>query len=251
MSLSRIKYVVIFTRISNLYIYIYLSKWCYHLLTADVNTIPQTPGYGFVDFDSPAAALKAVHALKTSGIQAQMAKVSLVHAHVHVCAYLLCLRTSLWGCAFFLPLFFNACTLVSTVCWGMTLDRSHDLSWQAVLPVTPFTFTVETRCHISLCQITCQCNTLPTLLYTLYRILPGTLLLLGICSCYLYIVISAAVLCYSSTLSVEAFSSLCGQLKVKHTRIFLHNICDFSHSGLMSSSPFPFTCMLCVIEFTG
>ena len=32
-------------------------------------------GYGFVDFDSPAAALKAVHALKTSGIQAQMAKV--------------------------------------------------------------------------------------------------------------------------------------------------------------------------------
>ncbi|KAL1021868.1 hypothetical protein UPYG_G00019080 [Umbra pygmaea] len=31
-------------------------------------------GYGFVDFDSPAAALKAVHALKTSGIQAQMAK---------------------------------------------------------------------------------------------------------------------------------------------------------------------------------
>lgn len=34
-------------------------------------------GYGFVDFDSPAAALKAVHALKTSGIQAQMAKVSL------------------------------------------------------------------------------------------------------------------------------------------------------------------------------
>lgn len=81
-----------------------------------------------MDFDSPAAALKAVHALKTSGIQAQMAKVSLVHAHVHVCAYLLCFRTSLWGCAFFLPLFFNACTLVSTVCWGMTLDRSHDLS---------------------------------------------------------------------------------------------------------------------------
>lgn len=37
-----------------------------------------TTGYGFVDFDSPAAALKAVHALKTSGIQAQMAKVSLL-----------------------------------------------------------------------------------------------------------------------------------------------------------------------------
>lgn len=32
-------------------------------------------GYGFVDFDSPAAAQKAVAALKTSGVQAQMAKV--------------------------------------------------------------------------------------------------------------------------------------------------------------------------------
>ncbi|XP_071211950.1 RNA-binding motif, single-stranded-interacting protein 1-like isoform X3 [Salvelinus alpinus] len=31
--------------------------------------------YGFVDFDSPAAAQKAVTALKTSGVQAQMAKV--------------------------------------------------------------------------------------------------------------------------------------------------------------------------------
>ncbi|XP_055072254.1 RNA-binding motif, single-stranded-interacting protein 1 isoform X1 [Misgurnus anguillicaudatus] len=31
-------------------------------------------GYGFVDFDSPAAAQKAVSALKTSGVQAQMAK---------------------------------------------------------------------------------------------------------------------------------------------------------------------------------
>ncbi|KAM6986363.1 RNA-binding motif, single-stranded-interacting protein 1 [Aplochiton taeniatus] len=31
-------------------------------------------GYGFVDFDSPSAAQKAVSALKTSGVQAQMAK---------------------------------------------------------------------------------------------------------------------------------------------------------------------------------
>lgn len=40
-----------------------------------------------MDFDSPAAALKAVHALKTSGIQAQMAKVSLltgVPARAHI-----------------------------------------------------------------------------------------------------------------------------------------------------------------------
>lgn len=34
-----------------------------------------SPGYGFVDFDSPAAAQKAVAALKTTGVQAQMAKV--------------------------------------------------------------------------------------------------------------------------------------------------------------------------------
>lgn len=44
-----------------------------------------TTGYGFVDFDNPTAALKAVHALKTSGIQAQMAKVSLVQSYVCVC----------------------------------------------------------------------------------------------------------------------------------------------------------------------
>lgn len=32
-------------------------------------------GYGFVDFDSPASAQKAVTALKATGVQAQMAKV--------------------------------------------------------------------------------------------------------------------------------------------------------------------------------
>uniref|UniRef100_A0A8C8H0Y6 RRM domain-containing protein n=1 Tax=Oncorhynchus tshawytscha TaxID=74940 RepID=A0A8C8H0Y6_ONCTS len=37
-------------------------------------TTNKCKGYGFVDFDSPAAAQKTVHALKTSGIQAQMAK---------------------------------------------------------------------------------------------------------------------------------------------------------------------------------
>ncbi|NWI13810.1 RBMS2 protein, partial [Crypturellus soui] len=35
---------------------------------------PPPPGYGFVDFDSPTAAQKAVAALKASGVQAQMAK---------------------------------------------------------------------------------------------------------------------------------------------------------------------------------
>ncbi|XP_077391972.1 RNA-binding motif, single-stranded-interacting protein 1 isoform X4 [Festucalex cinctus] len=37
-------------------------------------TTNKCKGYGFVDFDSPTAAQKAVAALKTSGIQAQMAK---------------------------------------------------------------------------------------------------------------------------------------------------------------------------------
>jgi len=35
----------------------------------------RSPGYGFVDFDSPAAAQKAVSSLKATGVQAQMAKV--------------------------------------------------------------------------------------------------------------------------------------------------------------------------------
>ncbi|XP_028969273.1 RNA-binding motif, single-stranded-interacting protein 1 isoform X3 [Esox lucius] len=38
-------------------------------------TTNKCKGYGFVDFDSPAAAQKAVTALKNSGVQAQMAKV--------------------------------------------------------------------------------------------------------------------------------------------------------------------------------
>ncbi|KAM9221775.1 LOW QUALITY PROTEIN: RNA-binding motif, single-stranded-interacting protein 1-like [Dugong dugon] len=37
-------------------------------------TTNKCKGYGFVDFDSPAAAQKAVFALKASGVQAQMAK---------------------------------------------------------------------------------------------------------------------------------------------------------------------------------
>ena len=62
-----------------------------------------------MDFDSPAAALKAVHALKTSGIQAQMAKVSLVQTCFFVCVCVcvcVCMR----------------------VCVCVTLDWSRDLS---------------------------------------------------------------------------------------------------------------------------
>lgn len=38
-------------------------------------TTHKCKGYGFVDFDSPSAAQKAVTALRASGVQAQMAKV--------------------------------------------------------------------------------------------------------------------------------------------------------------------------------
>ncbi len=49
--------------------------WSSLCIEADV-VLVFLSGYGFVDFDSPAAAQKAVSALKTSGVQAQMAKVS-------------------------------------------------------------------------------------------------------------------------------------------------------------------------------
>nr|BAC38374.1 unnamed protein product [Mus musculus] len=46
----------------------------------DKNT-NQCKGYGFVDFDSPAAAQKAVASLKANGVQAQMAKSSCDSVH--------------------------------------------------------------------------------------------------------------------------------------------------------------------------
>lgn len=42
-------------------------------------------GYGFVDFDSPAAAQKAVASLKANGVQAQMAKVRLGFRYFFFC----------------------------------------------------------------------------------------------------------------------------------------------------------------------
>lgn len=97
-----------------------------------------------MDFDNPAAALKAVHALKTSGIQAQMAKVSLLQAQVcvSVCGWIRVYEHAL-------PMnisdglyLFNACLCAKRV-QRMTLDWSHDPSSQAVLPVTPFIFQMS------------------------------------------------------------------------------------------------------------
>lgn len=42
------------------------------------SSLSSPTGYGFVDFDSPAAAQKAVSSLKATGVQAQMAKVGRV-----------------------------------------------------------------------------------------------------------------------------------------------------------------------------
>ncbi|CAD7673363.1 unnamed protein product [Nyctereutes procyonoides] len=50
----------------------------------DKNT-NQCKGYGFVDFDSPAAAQKAVASLKANGVQAQMAKVRSVMESTEKC----------------------------------------------------------------------------------------------------------------------------------------------------------------------
>lgn len=50
-------------------------------------------GYGFVDFDSPAAAQKAVASLKANGVQAQMAKVSLLRQE-GLCTCPLCVCVS-------------------------------------------------------------------------------------------------------------------------------------------------------------
>lgn len=58
-------------------------------------------GYGFVDFDSPAAAQKAVASLKANGVQAQMAK---VRATVLLQDYLSCWVT--FPRVFFPPVFF-------------------------------------------------------------------------------------------------------------------------------------------------
>jgi len=48
----------------------------YKYLSSHSYSVCAYVGYGFVDFDSPAAAQKAVASLKASGVQAQMAKVS-------------------------------------------------------------------------------------------------------------------------------------------------------------------------------
>ena len=73
--------------------------------------------YGFVDFDSPAAAQKAVSALKASGVQAQMAKVSWEPVLLHW-AQALVLKPDMW---FFLSPFSFA-----------LVPGSYDYPWSLV-----------------------------------------------------------------------------------------------------------------------
>lgn len=56
-------------------------SWDVRLQNVILTALPVSSGYGFVDFDSPAAAQKAVTALKSTGIQAQMAKVR-IHCRI-------------------------------------------------------------------------------------------------------------------------------------------------------------------------
>ena len=53
---------------------------CFTVYCRVSQSIHLSPGYGFVDFDAPGAAERAVQALQAQGIQAQMAKVRLVSA---------------------------------------------------------------------------------------------------------------------------------------------------------------------------
>lgn len=53
----------------------YHVNWDVRVQDVILCVLPVSLGYGFVDFDSPSAAQKAVTALKSTGIQAQMAKV--------------------------------------------------------------------------------------------------------------------------------------------------------------------------------
>lgn len=53
------------------------GRWL--LLKVNCVVAARPAGYGFVDFDSPSSAQKAVTALKSGGVQAQMAKVRTPH----------------------------------------------------------------------------------------------------------------------------------------------------------------------------
>lgn len=66
---ERMKIFSFFMKIKSLSVLIHMDN------TENLYLSFYSPGYGFVDFDSPAAAQKAVASLKANGVQAQMAKV--------------------------------------------------------------------------------------------------------------------------------------------------------------------------------
>lgn len=76
------------------------------------------PGYGFVDFDSPAAAQKAVTALKSSGVQAQMAKVRFSSsAYINILHSDLPFTVKLLICGCFLLTSCKSCKLLHDGVW--------------------------------------------------------------------------------------------------------------------------------------
>lgn len=110
-------------------------NWDVRLQDFILTSLPVSSGYGFVDFDSPAAAQKAVTALKSTGIQAQMAKVRIhgriilispplswtFHNKVPNCGSYLSNSSKCWpyslsvGCRMIWPTWFSICTTFNTM----------------------------------------------------------------------------------------------------------------------------------------
>lgn len=126
-------------------------------------------GYGFVDFDSPAAAQKAVSALKSSGVQAQMAKVRhsfkstphTLHIHSNTLSIIIlfCIMssiTSTWMWLFtilldsFLPHFLY---FIAKIGWWISFDLM--VNWQLVLPSWCLYWTTNSI-DIPITQCTCK-----------------------------------------------------------------------------------------------
>lgn len=96
-------------------------------------------GYGFVDFDSPAAAQKAVASLKANGVQAQMAK---VRAPMLLQVYLICVMKFPTvhfapGFLWFLDCLFHYLLLGSSASFILWCLYSH-VRGSALIPSFPF-----------------------------------------------------------------------------------------------------------------
>lgn len=97
-------------------------SWDARLQDVIPTALPVSSGYGFVDFDIPAAAQKAVTALKSTGIQAQMAKVR-IHGRIILISPPLCwhFHNKVPNCGSYLP--------NSSKCWPYSLSVGCRMIW--------------------------------------------------------------------------------------------------------------------------